>query len=159
MRVCDTDTHGAACLPRRVRSFLARLRTLFAEGWVFGELDVDEGETSTCTHTAIAQAMRFGTLVMGTRIVRLWHAGAKPMAARTLAAMGEVIDAVSERLQAEFPAGRLDMDLECFDLRKWKSMRRDPRAHQGEGARLRQCVCRLAPAWLRIPEDGGRVAP
>ena len=80
VRVCDTDRHDAASLPRRLREFLARLRVLFGQGWVFAEPEA--GGESTCTTTALQQAMQFGTLVMGSRIVRLWPPGAKDKAAR-----------------------------------------------------------------------------
>ena len=129
-RLYEKTDHDISRSYAEKRNFLKRMKVLFKEGYVLADMAsaVEGGEAcpadETCTAIIVSQAIAFGTMTFADRIITLWPAGANRAAEAALAQMGDIVDAATERVDAEMS----DIDLVCafavFDLSVWQRLRR-----------------------------------
>lgn len=144
VRLADSSEHDVAKLSGDVEEFLRRMRRLFIEGYIMADIDMPgDAVLATCTVIAARQAMEFGSLCVGQRVVELWPgSSAKECARRVLARISEVVEALSERLRVELGTGNLLVHFKCFNFGEWVAAGDD----EVRRSRLRQSFRKLFAA-------------
>ena len=98
--------------------FLDRMRLLFKEGHCLEEIAPGvPGET--CTTMAITQAREFGRLYYVDRVVDLWPADARTGVEHAMASIGDVVDAMVDRVEVELPADGVQLCFQAFSIGAW----------------------------------------
>ena len=121
LRLLDVGGHDPAKTWRQVNEFLARMRVLFVEGFIFNETPAGVApEAKTCLDIVLEQARLAPPIWFdGDKVVHLWRKPSPEHAKRTTDGVQAVVEAMSERVRVEASEMDLGILLTAFDLVRW----------------------------------------
>ncbi|CAE7373363.1 unnamed protein product [Symbiodinium natans] len=115
LRIFDSDWHDPAISRRCLANVRKRVHSLFLEGRILQE---GPGLEDTCTCRVVKAALQCGPIYYMDKVHYLWTSRTgRDKYMRGLQGVGQVVEVILERLEAEFPADSLEMAFSCFDVR------------------------------------------